>query len=147
MNDEKSLNKKMVTKCTIRFHDEEFVDELNSLYKKVGGSQSSFFNMLIKEGYKMIAPLYEKEKETVVESFIGVLGERIESSLKEMRDIVIEKSSVELKGISSLEDEMMKLLRFLSCLYNLLLYIGIDDKEIKEIVEEGGFDNIPKRFA
>lgn len=50
-----SLSTKQITRCTLRFYDPEFVKNLNSLYKKVGGTQSSFLGMLIKEGYKVVS--------------------------------------------------------------------------------------------
>ena len=109
------------------------MEKLNSLYKKVGGTQSSFLGMLIKEGYKVMSPLYEDNEEPVSESVMGVLGDKLESSLSELKEILLEKSDVEL-------------LRFLSCIYNLFVLISINDKEVKDIAEEGGLDRIPKRF-
>ena len=53
-----TLNTKEITKCTLRFYDADFVKKLNDLYKKVGGTQTSFLGMLVREGYKSIAPMY-----------------------------------------------------------------------------------------
>lgn len=50
-----SLSTKQITRCTLRFYDPEFVKNLNSLYKKVGGTQSSFLGMLIKEENKVVS--------------------------------------------------------------------------------------------
>lgn len=140
------LNTKQITRCTLRFYDPSFVEKLNSLYKKVGGTQSSFLGMLIKEGYKVMSPLYESNEEPVSESVLGVLGDKLENSLSELKEILLEKSEAEMKGISSLSDDHVELLRFLSCIYNLFVLISINDKEVKDIAEEGGLDRIPKRF-
>ena len=53
-----TLNTKEITKCTLRFCDADFVKKLNDLYRKVGGTQTSFLGMLVREGYKSIAPMY-----------------------------------------------------------------------------------------
>ena len=37
-------------------------------------------------------------------------------------------------------------MKLYSCLYRLLLMSGMSDKNIKEIVENGGFDGISMRF-
>lgn len=140
------LNTKQITRCTLRFYDPSFVEKLNSLYKKVGGTQSSFLGMLIKEGYKSVSPLYESNGEPVSESVMGVLGDKLESSLSELKEILLEKSDAEMKEIASLSDDHVELLRFLSCIYNLFVLISINDKEVKDIAEEGGLDRIPKRF-
>lgn len=141
-----SLNTKQITRCTLRFYDPEFVKNLNALYKKVGGTQSSFLGMLIKEGYKVVSPLYESNEEPVSESVLGVLGDKLGKSLDELKDILIEKSDAEMKGILALSDENIDLLRFLSCIYNLFVLVAINDKEVKDIAEQGGLDRIPKRF-
>jgi hypothetical protein len=31
-------------------------------------------------------------------------------------------------------------------MYNLLILSGVDDEEVKSIIDQGGFDRIPKRF-
>lgn len=140
------LNTKQITRCTLRFYDPGFVEKLNSLYKKVGGTQSSFLGMLIKEGYKVMSPLYESNEEPVSESVLGVLGDKLEGSIGELKDILLEKSDAEMKGIASLSDDHVEFLRFLSFFYNLGFLLYVNDKEVKDIAEQGGLDRIPKRF-
>ena len=140
------LNTKQITKCTLRFYDPTFVEKLNSLYKKVGGTQTSFLGMLVKEGYKVVSPLYENDEEPVSESVLGVLGDKLESSLNELKEILLEKSDAEMKGISSLSDDHIEFLRFLSFFYNLCFLVYVSDKEVKDIADQGGLDRIPKRF-
>ena len=67
-----TLNTKEITKCTLRFYDTDFVKKLNDLYKRVGGTKTSFLGMLVREGYKSIAPMYENIDVPVPESVKGV---------------------------------------------------------------------------
>ncbi len=94
----------------------------------------------------MVSSLYESNGEPVFESVLGVLGDKLDKSLDELKDILIEKSDAEMKGILALSDENIDLLRFLSCIYNLFVLVAINDKEVKDIAEQGGLDRIPKRF-
>ena len=80
-----TLNTKEITKCTLRFYDADFVKKLNDLYKKVGGTQTSFLGMLVREGYKSIAPMYANVDVPVSESVKGVQGEAVEAGIKEHR--------------------------------------------------------------
>lgn len=141
-----TLNTKEITKCTLRFYDADFVKKLNDLYRKVGGTQTSFLGMLVREGYKSVALLYADINIPVSESVKGVQGEAIESGIKELKDILLEKADVEMKHISNLSDDQESLMKLLACLYNLFLLYSIGDEEIKAIVDQGGFDRIPKRF-
>ena len=141
-----TLNTKEITKCTLRFYDADFVKKLNDLYKKVGGTQTSFLGMLVREGYKSIAPMYANVDVPVSESVKGVQGEAVEAGIKELKDILLEKSDVEMKHIANLADDHETLLKFLACMYNLLILSGVDDEEVKSIIDQGGFDRIPKRF-
>lgn len=142
-----TLNTKEITKCTLRFYDADFVKKLNDLYRKVGGTQTSFLGMLVREGYKSVAPLYADINIPVSESVKGVQGEAIESGIKELKDILLEKADVEMKHISNLSDDQESLMKLLACLYNLFLLCSIDDEQIKAIIDQGGFDRIPKRFT
>ncbi len=141
-----AFNTKQITKCTLRFYDQSFVSKLNFLYGKVGGTQSSFLRMLVKEGYKAVSPLYENSEEPVSESVLGVLGDKLEGSIGELKDILLEKSDAEMKEIASLSDDHVEFLRFLSFFYSLGFLLYVNDKEVKDIAEQGGLDRIPKRF-
>lgn len=61
-------------------------------------------------------------------------------------ELLLKKSDVELKDISDLADDNERILKFMVCIYNMLSLFGIDDDSIKEIVESGGLDRVPKRF-
>ncbi len=144
MSNRKTLNRKMITKCTIRFRDPEFSDELENLYNRIGGSQNAFFNLLVKEGYKNVKPLYEKEEIPVSDSFKGVLGEEIIKGIENVRNVILELSDMEIRELKALADEVYGLAKLLSCIYNIYT-MGLDD-ETKDILELGGLDRIPKRF-
>jgi len=140
------LNTKEITKCTIRFYDPEFVEKLNDLYQKVGGTQSSFLGMLIKEGYKTVSPLYANKEVPVSESVKRVREKETEEALKELRDLLLEKSDVELKSMDGISEDQQSLIRLLSCVYNVLLQCLIGSGPIKDLADSGGFDDVPKRF-
>ena len=144
MSKEKALNSKQITKCTIRFYDPEFSEELEKLYKKVGGSQTAFFNMLIKEGYKNIEPLFEKDGEPVFESLKGVLGDDVIKSVGDVKNTIVQSSDTELRELKALTENVDDLARMLACIYNIYA-LGLDD-ELKDIIDNGGLDRIPKRF-
>jgi hypothetical protein len=51
-----------------------------------------------------------------------------------------------MKNIANLAEDHETMMKFLACIYNLFILTGIDDKSMKEIIDSGGFDRIPKRF-
>ena len=90
--------------------------------------------------------MYANVDVPVSESVKGVQGEAVEAGIKELKDILLEKSDVEMKHIANLADDHETLMKFLACMYNLLILSGVDDEDVKSIIDQGGFDRIPKRF-
>jgi hypothetical protein len=141
-----SLNTKEITRCTLRFYDSDFAKKLNELYAKIGGTQTAFLGMLVKEGYKVVSPMYANVGLPVSASVKEANGEKIDMVAKEIKDLLAEKSDVEMKNIANLAEDHETMMKFLACIYNLFILTGIDDKSMKEIIDSGGFDRIPKRF-
>lgn len=144
VSEKKSLNTKQITKCTVRFYDPEFSEQLEKLYNKVGGSQTAFFNMLIREGFKNIEPLFEKDGVPAWDSLKESVGEGVIKSVDEVKASLLEASDTELKELKELADNVDDLAKMLACIYNIYA-LGLDD-ELKDIIEHGGLDRIPKRF-
>ena len=142
----KNLNTQQITRCTMRIYDPEFSKKMSELYQKVGGNQNDFFLLLMKEGYKSVAPLYSNINLPVVDSVKRMQGDATEEALNEIKTLLLERSDVETKQIANLADDHESIMKLCSCLYHLLLMSGMSDKNIKEIVENGGFDGIPMRF-
>jgi hypothetical protein len=141
-----NLNTQQITRCTMRIYDPEFSKKMSELYRKVGGNQNDFFLLLMKEGYKSVAPLYANISLPVGESVKDSKDQSIDRDLREIKTLLVERSDVETKQIANLADDHESIMKLCSCLYHLLLMSGMDDKNIKEIVENGGFDGIPMRF-
>ena len=147
MQKAKKFNTKEITRVTVRFYDGEFVNKLTSLYQKVGGTQSSFLGMLIREGYTKVASLYpEEDNKKPVSVSLGVQGDEVKKSLDDLKDLCLLKSDAEVKGLTSLSEGQKSLMKLTSCLYNLFLLAYLNDDTIKDFAEQGGFDKVPERF-
>src|SRR5574344_137222 len=140
------LNTQQITRCTMRIYDPDFAKKLSELYRKIGGNQNDFFVLLMREGYKSLAPLYQDMSIPVIESVKRMQGDETAKTLKELKALLLERSDVETKQMANLADDHESIMKLCSCLYHLLLMSGMSDKNIKEIVENGGFDGIPMRF-
>ena len=143
----KCLNSKQVTRCTLRFYDPKLANDLEILWKKIGGTQNDFFTMLIKEGYKSISPLYEHINLPVIESVKRVQGENVEKLIQELKELFMENSVAEIKAINGLFKETKVTKKMLSCALNLLTMLNEDDETLKAFIERGGMDKIPTKFV
>jgi hypothetical protein len=81
----KNLNTQQITRCTMRIYDPEFSKKMSELYQKVGGNQNDFFLLLMKEGYKSVAPLYSNINLPVVDSVKRMQGDETTETLKELK--------------------------------------------------------------
>ena len=136
------LNTKMVTRVTFRIYDSEFGRQLDELLSKTKMSQQDFFTMLIREGYNNVYPRYASVPS--VNSKEEKKDEMLDSSLKDIKDLIMACHINEKKSLDDIKITGKDLMAIVSCIYKM--FLNGQDVEIQEDIEAGKFDGVPYRF-
>lgn len=136
------LNTKMVTRVTFRIYDAGFGKQLDELLSKTKMSQQDFFMMLIQEGYNCVYPRYASLPS--VNSKEEKKDELFDSSMKELKDLIMACHINEKKSLDDIKITGKDLMAIMSCLYKM--FLNEQDEEIQEEMEAGKFDGVPHRF-
>ena len=137
------LNTKMITRVTFRIYDVEFGRKLDELLGKTKMSQQDFFTLLIEEGYKQVYPRYASIP-SVSAKEEGLGRETFESSMKELKDLIVACHTTEQRKLSDIQVNNKDLLAIISCVYKM--FLNNLDIDIQEEIEAGKFDSAPSRF-
>ena len=137
------LNTKMITRVTFRIYDVEFGRKLDELLGKTKMSQQDFFTLLIEEGYKQVYPRYASIP-SVNAKGDGLGRETFETSMKELKDLIIACHATEERKLSDIQVSSKDLFAIISCVYKM--FLNVQDIDIQEEIEAGKFDSAPSRF-
>ena len=133
----------MITRVTFRIYDVEFGRKLDELLGKTKMSQQDFFTLLIEEGYKQVYPRYASIP-SVNAKEEGLGRETFESSMKELKDLIVACHTTEQRKLSDIQVSNKDLLAIVSCIYKM--FLNNLDVDIQEEIEAGKFDSVPSRL-
>ena len=133
----------MITRVTFRIYDVEFGRNLDELLGKTKMNQQDFFTLLIEEGYKQVYPRYASIP-SVNTKEEGLGRETFESSMKELKDLIVACHTTEQRKLSDIQVNNKDLLAIISCVYKM--FLNNLDIDIQEEIEAGKFDSVPSRF-